>query len=122
MNASGVITGYYIDSNTVQHGFVRSASGTYTVIDPTGVGTCVNQNNGSNFGGTTASGIDAAGDVAGTYLDTSCVQHGFIRSAAGTITPFNVPGAELKPVYRRVGGAARKSAARFSFCRTRRAI
>ena len=49
------------------------------------MGTCVNQNNGSNFGGATASGIDAAGDVVGTYLDTSCAQHGFIRSANGTI-------------------------------------
>ncbi len=97
INASGAITGYYIDSNTVQHGFVRSTSGTYTPIDPSGVGTCVNQSNGSNFGGTTASGIDAAGDVAGTYLDTSCVQHGFIRSANGTITSFNAPGADTNP-------------------------
>ncbi len=97
MNASGAITGYYIDSNTVQHGFVRSASGTYTSIDPSGAGTCVNQNNGSNFGGTTASGIDAAGDVAGTYLDTSCAQHGFIRNANGTITSFDAPGADTNP-------------------------
>ena len=82
MNASGVIAGYYIDSSSVQHGFVRSASGTYTAIDPTGVGTCVNQNNGTNFGGATASGIDAAGDVAGTYFNTSCVQQGFIRSTS----------------------------------------
>ncbi len=97
MNASGVIAGYYIDSSSVQHGFVRSASGTYTTIDPPGVGTCVNQNNGSNFGGATASGVDAAGDVAGTYLDTSCVQHGFIRSASGTISSFDVPGANSTP-------------------------
>ncbi len=97
MNASGAISGYYIDSTSVQHGFVRSASGTYTAIDPTGVGTCVNHNNGSNFGGTTASGIDAAGDVVGTYLDTSCAQHGFIRSANGTITSFDVSGASTSP-------------------------
>ena len=97
VNASGAIIGYYIDSSTVQHGFVRSASGTYTAIDPTGVATCVNQSNSSKFGGTTASGIDAAGDVAGTYLDTSCAQHGFIRSANGTITPFDVPGAGTSP-------------------------
>ena len=97
INASGAIAGYYIDSNSVQHGFVRSASGTYTAIDPTGVGTCVNQNNGSNFGGATASGIDAAGDVVGTYLDTSCAQHGFIRSTNGTINSFDVPGASTDP-------------------------
>ena len=97
MNASGVITGYYIDSSNVQHGFVRSASGSYTQIDPTGVGTCVNQNNGSNFGGTSASGIDATGDVAGTYLDTSCVQHGFIRKSSGAITSFDAPGADTNP-------------------------
>ena len=97
INASGAISGYYIDSTSVQHGFVRSSSGTYTAIDPTGVGTCVNNDNGSKFGGTTASGIDAAGDVAGTYLDASCAQHGFIRNASGTITSFNVPGAASSP-------------------------
>ena len=97
INASGAISGYYIDSTSVQHGFVRSSSGTYTAIDPTGVGTCVNNDNGSKFGGATASGIDAAGDVAGTYFDASCAQHGFIRNASGTITSFNVPGAASSP-------------------------
>jgi hypothetical protein len=98
INHSGQVTGYYIDSSTVQHGFVLAANGsTYTVVDPTGVGTCLNHSNGTNFGGTTASGIDAAGDVAGTYTDASCVQHGFIRSAAGTYTKFDVTGADTSP-------------------------
>jgi N-acetylneuraminic acid mutarotase len=97
VNASGEIAGYYIDSNTVQHGFVRSTSGTFTAIDPPGVGTsCVDQH-GGNFGGTSASSIDAAGDVVGTYRDTSCAQHGYIRAANGTITPFDAPGADKSP-------------------------
>jgi len=96
INANGEIVGTYKDTNTVQHGFVRSAAGLFTGFDPTGVGTCVS-NHGYNFGGTSASDIDAAGDVAGYYTDTKCVQHGFVRAANGQITPFDAPGADLNP-------------------------
>ena len=118
MNASGMIAGYYIDSTSVQHGFVRSASGTYTAIDPTGVGTCINNSNGSKFGGTTASGIDAAGDVAGTYSTRVAYS---MASSAARVEPLlrsmcrEQAQARVPPA----GGAVRKSAARFSFCRTR---
>jgi hypothetical protein len=96
INASGVIAGSYKDSNNVQHGFVRSASGVFTNFDVKGVGTCVAAH-GQNFGGTSASSIDAAGTVAGFYTDTRCAQHGYVRAANGTITTFNTPGADTNP-------------------------
>lgn len=36
--------------------------------------------------------IDAAGDVVGSYQDSSGLGHGFIRTASGTIIPFDAPG------------------------------
>ena len=97
INASGEIVGGYTDSNFEHHGFLLSGSA-YTVIDPPGVGlgTCINSH-GRNFGGTTAGSIDAAGDVGGHYLDTNCVQHGFVRSASGAIASIDAPGAATSP-------------------------
>ena len=37
--------------------------------------------------------INPAGAIAGQYVDTSGVFHGFLRSPDGAITPFDIPGA-----------------------------
>ena len=51
----------------VQHGFFRSAGGVYTTIDdPLGAG------------GTQALGINNAGQIVGTYSDSSGKSHGFL--------------------------------------------
>jgi hypothetical protein len=89
INASGEIVGDYIDSESVQHGFVLSTTGTYTSFDPPGSTTT----NPSGVSGTLPSGIDAAGDVTGFFTDSSAVQHGFVRTASGTITTFDAPGS-----------------------------
>jgi N-acetylneuraminic acid mutarotase len=96
INASGALAGSYKDSNSVEHGFVRSAGGTFAEFDAPDVGTCV-ASHGQNFGGTGVSSIDAAGDVAGYYTDTDCAQHGYVRSANGTIATFNAPGSQTTP-------------------------
>lgn len=38
-------------------------------------------------------GINAAGQVTGYYLDATGQQHGFVRSKGGSITTFDVPGS-----------------------------
>jgi len=43
--------------------------------------------------GTTARSINAAGPVTGYYFDASDVDHGFVRSADGTIATFDAPRA-----------------------------
>ena len=44
-------------------------------------------------------GIDTAGDIAGFYLDTKGVSHGFVRTAAnGTFTSFDMSGADTAPL------------------------
>ena len=87
INAGGDITGFYVDSSDVRHGFVRLANGTFSTIDAPGAGTAGTQ-------GTTALSIDVAGDIAGFYRDPNGTTHGFLRAANGTITaPLNAPGA-----------------------------
>ena len=48
--------------------------------------------------------IDSAGDVIGSYTDSNQVRHGFIRSASGTITTFDAPGAETSGASGTIGG------------------
>ncbi|HET8923588.1 MAG TPA: hypothetical protein VFN26_11400 [Candidatus Acidoferrum sp.] len=95
INTVGNITGVYVDTNGVSHGFVRAVSGTITApIDAPGAATsgCALKFDVSVVG-TIPIGIDTAGDITGIYTDTSCVRHGFVRTANGTFTSFDVPGA-----------------------------
>ena len=56
-------------------------------FDVQGAGTGANQ-------GTAPYGINPAGAITGQYWDADGVSHGFLRAPDGTITPFDVPGAE----------------------------
>jgi hypothetical protein len=67
LNNFGVITGSYIDANGTQHGYVRSARGTFTTLDP--VGTIITQ----------PEAINDAGTIVGYFFDESFVVHGFIK-------------------------------------------
>src|SRR5215469_15691421 len=81
INPAGVITGFYVDANSVQHGFVRAPTGVITEFDPTG----------SIF--TDPNAIDQTGAIAGFYFDVNGVLHGFVRSANSTFTTYDAPGA-----------------------------
>ena len=81
INPAGVITGFYVDASSVQHGFVRAPTGTIIEFDPTG----------SIF--TNPNAINEPGAITGFYVDASGVGHGFLRAPDGTITTFDAPGA-----------------------------
>jgi hypothetical protein len=81
INLLGGITGFYVDANSVQHGFVRAPGGRITEFDPTG----------SVF--TNPNAIDDVGEITGFYVDASGVGHGFLRTLGGTITTFDALGA-----------------------------
>ena len=85
INPAGVITGFYVDANSVQHGFVRAPTGVITEFDPTG----------SIF--TDPNAIDQTGAIAGFYFDANFVGHGFLRTPSGIITSFDAPGADHTP-------------------------
>ena len=93
IDASGNITGFYIDANGVFHGFLRAASGTITApIDAPGAA-AVAAGHGFTFAGSLPVGLDAAGGIAGIFSDANSVFHGFVREANGTISTFDVTGA-----------------------------
>ena len=103
INASGTVTGFYVDSSGNRHGFIYSA-GNYTSFDVAGATT--NTGHGGALSGTVPVGIDAAGDVVGSYTDSNQVRHGFIRSAAtgNPITTFDAPGANTGSQSGMMGG------------------
>jgi uncharacterized membrane protein len=88
INAMGAITGYYIDSSDVFHGFLRSHNGKFTTFDAPGADLTP-----GNYNGTFATNINLAGVIAGYYIDSSNVIHGFLRSHDGKFTTFDAPGA-----------------------------
>src|ERR1700735_208979 len=80
INAAGVITGYYVDSSNIYHGFVRSTNGVFTEFDAASAGP-----------GTLPYGINDAAAVTGYYLDVNFIAHGFVRNSSGALTTFDAP-------------------------------
>ncbi len=85
ISLAGAITGFYVDANLTQHGFVRDHRGKITEFDPSG-SILTNPN-----------AIDALGAITGFYFDANFVGHGFLRTPDGTITSFDAPGADTTP-------------------------
>jgi hypothetical protein len=85
-----VITGYYLDTNAVYHGFVRSRDGTFTNFDAPGAG---NQANQYPTQGTQAFSINPALVIVGYYTDTSGISHCFLRAPNSTFTNIDPPGS-----------------------------
>ncbi len=88
INTEGVIAGYFVDSTNVYHGFLRSPDGKIINFDAPGADTTA-----QSFNGTVPNGINDLGEVTGYYIDVSGSLHGFLRSATGKFTSFDVPGA-----------------------------
>jgi hypothetical protein len=91
-NVWGAITGYYVDANNVQHGFLRARNGAITGFDAPDAGTGAGQ-------GTNAVCLNEAGVITGFYYDASSVLHGFVRFRDGAITTFDGPDAILTVGY-----------------------
>ena len=103
IDAAGDVTGVYVDANNVFHGFVLPVGGVSSSFNVTGAGTGAYQ-------GTFPIGMDTAGNVTGYYITAETVSglsykpkayHGFVRTASGTITPFDVTvsgATETKPI------------------------
>jgi hypothetical protein len=76
INDTGIITGEYIDSNDVQHGFVRASDGRITKFDAPGAG-----NETGSYEGTVPLAINTGGEITGAYFDSNYVLHAFVRLA-----------------------------------------
>ncbi len=93
----GVITGWDCDTSTSLftancHGFLRARDGAFTVFDAPPGGYIF----GSIYtGGGQPPSINPAGTIAGTYVDASFVEHGFLRTHDGAVISFDFPGASF---------------------------
>ena len=91
INAAGAIAGWYYNRCAqVNRGFVRSPEGVLTLWDSPGV---IFGESPLAFGIFAPHwiSIDAAGDITGSYIDMSGLEHGFVRNVYGTITGFDPP-------------------------------
>jgi hypothetical protein len=81
INAQRTITGYYVTTDGVTHGFVRDEDGVITKFDVPGSTS------------TRPDSINRAGEITGTYITgptdpIAGIPQGFVRSAEGKITLF----------------------------------
>jgi hypothetical protein len=88
INAFGVIAGFYVDSDNVNHGFVSAPPyRTITTLNEADAGTGAGQ-------GTLATNINLGGEIAGNYTDASGVSHGFVTAPPYTnFTSFDPTGS-----------------------------
>jgi len=81
--SSGHVTGCFLDSSYVLHGFIRDPVGNITLFDHPSAG-------GAPGEGTCGVGINDAGDVVGCYSPDGFYSYGFIRSAVdGSFATFD---------------------------------
>jgi hypothetical protein len=78
INPAGTITGFYVDTNNVFHGYLRNRDGNITTFDAPGAGTVGSLGGGQ---GTQPMTINAEGAITGFYTDSKNVVHGFLRPA-----------------------------------------
>ena len=102
INHWGAVAGTYLDTNNVFHGFLRSPDGKFTSFESPGADTTPN-----DFNGTFAQSINDRGVIAGYYADATGLTHGFVRSADGAFTAFDVTDAVNGsfPIYLNDAGA-----------------
>jgi len=87
INNEGTITGNYMDSKEVIHGFLRNPAGGFITFDVPGASSAAGN-------GTFPKRINDAGAVAGHYTDAHYLMHGFVRSPSGQIATFDAPDAD----------------------------
>ncbi|MGB6112321.1 MAG: hypothetical protein WBG35_14440, partial [Acidobacteriaceae bacterium] len=88
INGLGVIAGSYQGVDTVFHGFIRRPDGQFTTFEAPGADTTA-----GSYNGTSPSSINDLGVITGSFYDANGLAHGFLRTADGRFTTFDVPGA-----------------------------
>jgi hypothetical protein len=95
INASGLTAGVYTDATGVEHGFLRRSNGAFILFDlPGRIPTF-----GPFILTPPAFFLSEAGEISGTYTDSSHRDHGFVRPVQGAIVSFDVPGSIQTDAY-----------------------
>jgi N-acetylneuraminic acid mutarotase len=101
MDSAGDITGTYTDVEGILHGFLRTVdNGTITSFDAPGAGSSGNMQ-GTGGVGISINSNGTGVNIAGAYVDTNSVMHGFFFSPAltGTTTTLTPAPAPNPSVY-----------------------
>lgn len=91
LNQFGAIAGIYSDANSVNHGFIRSPDGAITTFDAPGAGSSIYQGTGCSSDCSVS--LNDWGTVAGVYVDTNFVAHGYLRSPEGKFATVDPVGS-----------------------------
>jgi hypothetical protein len=86
INNSGFVAGYFFDSSSFTHGFLRGPDGTITMIDPP-----------NSLGGTRVTAMNNSGTLIGIYTGQDHQQHGFMRTIDGTFSDVPLPSYGTNP-------------------------
>jgi len=89
INAAGTITGIYTDAIGVGHTFLRDPDGTFTTFDAPGAGMEAVE---GTWTATTYT-LNPEGAITGWYVDSGMALHGYLRTAKGDVSTFDVAGA-----------------------------
>jgi hypothetical protein len=88
LSVFGDTAGYYTDSNSLEHVYLRSFGGQTTTFDTPG-----DPSLGANCFSDCPLGFNDWGAITGPYFDINGVRHGFLRTPDGKVGSFDVPGA-----------------------------
>lgn len=91
LNQSGAMAGTYSDANGVNHGFIRGPNGAITTFDASGAGMSIYQGTGCSSDCSVS--LNDWGTVAGVYVDTNYVAHGYLRSPEGKFATVDPVGS-----------------------------
>jgi hypothetical protein len=91
LNQFGAIAGIYSDSNSVNHGFLRSPGGKFTTFDAPGAGT--DNSEGTGCPSDCPVSLNNWGAITGIYIDTNFVFHGYLRNPRGKIVTVDPAGS-----------------------------
>lgn len=94
INNGGTITGNFIDSKDLNHGFLRGPRGEFMTFDAPGAKPVA----AAGYG-TVPESINDAGAITGHYVDVSDATRGFVRSPGGRIITFDAPGASFTAAF-----------------------
>jgi hypothetical protein len=88
LNIFGATAGYYLDSNSLEHVYLRSFAGQSTTFNTPGDASL-----GANCFSDCPLGLNDWGAITGVYFDANFVSHGFLRTPDGKVGSFDAPGA-----------------------------
>ena len=91
LNQWGAIAGAYSDTNSVNHGFLRSPDGKFTTFDAPGAGT--DSYEGTGCPSDCPTSLNDSGAIMGTYIDSNFVYHGYLRTPDGKIVTVDPSGS-----------------------------